>query len=466
IAEGAMYSNTTKYRSRAPTFRYRDRTWPDTYMSTSPVLFSTDLRDGNQALPHPFVSMPYHKLRLFKLLVSIGFKEIEVGYPCANQEEFDFIRYIIETPGIVPNDVLIQVITPCREDAISRAVESLHGAKQAILLTYLPSSDNYRDTILQISEDEWIDRAQQITKFARSVTKDSTADDIARKTHWTFGFGYEDFPNARMDAVARCAETVLSAWGATKDDQPIVCIASSVECASPNVFADQVEYLARRLSGGCKNFRLSVHTHNDRGGAISSAELACLGGADRVEGCLFGNGERAGNLDLVTFALNMLTQGLDPGVDFSDLDNTRALYEDLTKLKVSPRAPYAGTYYLRAFSGAHQDAIWKGIQRRNKTIQEQGQPWSAGSVPWNVPYLPIDPADIGRSLDDVVGINSQSGKRGVAWVIRATLGKEVPNDALVELSNAVKARSIELGRELSADEVCRIFLVNFVPASG
>ncbi|KXT01115.1 hypothetical protein AC578_10881 [Pseudocercospora eumusae] len=459
MAQGAMDSKAAKYRYRAPTFRYRERTWPDTCMSTAPVLFSTDLRDGNQALPHPF------KLELFRLLVSIGFKEIEVGFPCANQAEFDFVRYIIETPGIIPDDVLIQVITPCRKDAISRAVESLYGARQAILLTYLPSSDNYRDTILQISEEEWIERARQITKFTRSITKDSPADNIARKTRWEFGFGFEDFPNARMDAVARCAGSVLSAWGATEDDRTIVCVASSVESASPNVFADQVEYLARRLSGGRKNFRLSVHTHNDRGGAISSAELACLGGAERVEGCLFGNGERAGNLDLVTFALNMLTQGLDPGVDFSDLDNIRAVYEHLTKVPISPRAPYAGTYYLRAFSGAHQDAIWKGIQRRNKVIQEQGQQ-SARSVPWDVPYLPIDPADIGRSLNDVVGINSQSGKRGVAWVIRATLGKEVPQEVVAELSDAVKDRSLELARGLSDDEVCQVFLESFAPASG
>ncbi|KXT09538.1 hypothetical protein AC579_9093 [Pseudocercospora musae] len=463
MTENEMHSKAAKYRDRAPTFRYRERTWPDSYMSTAPVLFSTDLRDGNQALPHPFTFT--QKLQLFRLLVSIGFKEIEVGFPCANQAEFNFVRYIIETPGIIPDDVLIQVITPCRRDAISRAVESLHGARQAILLTYLPSSDNYRDTILQISEEEWIERARQITKFTRSVTKDSPADNIARRTRWEFGFGFEDFPNARMDAVARCAESVISAWGATEDDRAIVCIASSVESASANVFADQVEYLTRRLSGGCKNFRLSVHTHNDRGGAVSSAELACLGGADRVEGCLFGNGERAGNLDLVTFALNMLTQGLDPGVDFSDLDSIRAVYENLTKLPVSPRAPYAGTYYLRAFSGAHQDAIWKGIQRRNKVIQEQGQPWSARTVPWDIPYLPIDPADIGRSLNDVVGINSQSGKRGVAWVIRSTLGKEVPEEIVAELSDAVKERSIELARGLSVDEVCEIFLENFASAS-
>ncbi|OJD36916.1 2-isopropylmalate synthase [Diplodia corticola] len=445
-------SASLKYGGRVPAFRYPDRQWPDKVLQRAPALFSTDLRDGNQSMPNPMTFE--QKLRLYKLLVSIGFKEIEVAYPCANQGEFDFVRHLVETPGLIPDDVLIQVITPCREEAIHRAVQSVRGAKQAVLFTYLSSSDNYRDTVLRISEDEWVERARQGTAYARSITKDST-DPAVRQTRWTFNFGFEDFANARLSAIIRCTEAVKAVWGPTAEQKMIIGIASSVEASTPNVFADQVEYLSRNISGR-DTVRLTVHTHNDRGGAVSSAELASLAGADRIEGCLFGNGERAGNMDLVTFALNLLTQGIDPGVDFSRLDEIRRVCEDVTKLPVHPRTPYSGSYYLKAFSGAHQDAIAKGLQRRTMAIKadEQSAVWPT----WRVPYLPIDPADIGRSLDDVVGINSQSGKGGVAWIIGSGLGLDLPPELARRFARTIKERSSRGGRGMAPEEVCMAFL--------
>ncbi|RYO44979.1 hypothetical protein AA0116_g13498 [Alternaria tenuissima] len=273
-------STLVKYGNRVQPFPFPERQWPNKVLKTAPVLFSTDLRDGNQSLPNPMVSV--RDICSFP----IGFKEIEVAYPCANQAEFDFVRHLIETPGLIPEDVLIQVITPCQEEAIKRAVESVRGAKQAILFTHLPSSDNYRDTVLKISEDDWVERARWGAAYARSITKDAE-DPVIRSTRWTFNFGFEDFANARIGAIIRCTEACRG--------------------LDPNVFADQIECLSSNISNR-DTVRLTVHTHNDRGGAVASAELASLAGADRIEGCLFGNGERAGNMDLVVYALNLLTK--------------------------------------------------------------------------------------------------------------------------------------------------------------
>jgi 2-isopropylmalate synthase len=393
------------------------------------------------------------KLSLYKLLVSIGFKEIEVAYPCANQAEFDFVQHLVQTPGLIPDDVIIQVITPCRDETIKRAVESLRGAKQAIILTYLPSSDNFRDTVLNISEDEWVEHARRGVAYARSITKDSD-DPAIRSTRWVFNFAFEDFANARMEAIIRCTEAIRAEWDPSEDQKLIICLPSSMEATTPNVFADQVEYISKNISKR-ETIRLTVHTHNDRGGAVSTAELASLAGADRIEGCLFGNGERAGNMDLVIFALNLLTQGINPGIDLSRLDEIRKVCEDITKIPVHPRTPYSGAYYLKAFSGTHQDAISKGIQLRTSAARKGGPStvWPA----WRIPYLPLDPSDIGRSFKDVVGINSQSGKSGVAGVIKSGLGIDLPPTLALAFSKSVKHRSMQLGRLLSSEEVCKAF---------
>lgn len=378
----------------------------------------------------------------------MGFKEIELGMPCANQAEFDFARHLVETPGLIPDDVLIQVITPCGKDAIQLAVDSVRGAKQAVILTYLPGSDNYRQTILKISEDEWVERARDMTAFARSITKD---DPRNAHTRWVYNFGFEDYANARPEAIFRCSEAIKAAWDPTENSKMMFTLASSVESSMPNVWADQVERFCQNVSHRA-TYRVSVHTHNDRGGAVASAELASLAGADRVEGCLFGNGERAGNMDLVVYGLNSLTSGNDPGIDFSRLDEARRMCEDITQLPVHPRTPYSGDYYLKAFSGGHQNGIVKGLRRREAAEKATGNLQA-----WSVPYLPCDPSDYGGKLEDVIEISSQSGKTGVAWLIKQRLGQDLsPRDA-EDTTRLVKEQFTLAGRTLTADEICAVY---------
>ncbi|KAL3470123.1 aldolase [Aspergillus californicus] len=432
----------SKYGGRAPPdILLPDRQWPSKKLTHAPIWLSTDLRDGNQALPNPMTIA--QKWQMFRLLLRIGFKQIEVSFPCASETEYNFTRELVETPGAVPEDVALEVMTPCRKETLLRAVESLKGAKKAILFTYLATSDNYRETILQRSEVETLTHVRECIEYARAITKE---DPGAGKTEWTLGFGMEDFANARPDAALRLAETIQAAWRPSSDNPVILGLASSVEAATVNVFADQVEYFSRNLSHR-DQVCISIHTHNDRGGAMATAELACLAGGDRVEGCLFGNGERAGNLDLVTAAMNFYTQGIETGLNFVDLPEIRRVYEDITKLPVHPRTPYSGDYYFRAFSGAHQDAIRKGLQRR------AARP---GCV-WQVPYLPLDPADVGVSFDSVIGVNSQSGKGGIAWLIQKGLGLSIPGEMAAGFSRAVKERSAALERGLAAEEICALF---------
>ena len=396
------------------------------------------------------------KFRYFELLVAIGYKYIEVAFPCASQTEYDFTRRLIETPGAVPEDVTLQVIAPCRIDALQRSVECLRGARKAIVFTFLAASDNFRETNLNMSEEECLDRVTECTEFVRSLTKDNP---LAQDTEWNFGLGCEDFSNARPEAVLRVAERVINAWGPTVEKPMIFGGAASVEGATPNVFADQVEYFLRHVPDRDK-LLLSIHPHNDRGCAVAAAELACLAGADMVEGCLFGNGERAGNVDLVTLALNLFTQGIDPYLDFSNLPKISAIVKDITKISVPDRAPYAGKYYFRALSGAHQNAILRGFQKRDEgdfgDVEKEEIPNRQETV-WRVPYLPMDPADIGRRRSSVIGITSQSGKSGVQWVLKHRLGLTPPNEMVLGFSRAVKARSEEAERELTADEICNLF---------
>ncbi len=397
------------------------------------------------------------KRRFFDLLVGLGYKHIEIAFPCASATEYSFTRSLIETPGAVPEDVTLQVMTPCRKETLQKAVDSLRGAKKAILFTWISISDNFRDTILELSEEECLQRAYDCTAFARSITLDNPS---AQDTQWTFGFGLEDFSNSRPEASVRLGETVKAAWRPTQSNPLVLGLAASVEGATPNVFADQVEYFSTHISEREK-ISLSVHPHNDRGCAVAAAELACLAGADKVEGCLFGNGERAGNVDLVTLALNLYTQGIDPGIDFSDLRTVSAIVEDIIKIPVHPRAPYAGEYYFLALSGAHQDAICKGLRRRGEGRLVVGKgvgDYKRREKVWRVPYLPMDPADVGVSQDSVIGINSQSGKSGVLWMLQLKLGLKPPRELAMVFSKTVKARSAELSRELAAMEMCDIFL--------
>lgn len=389
---------------------------------------------------------------MYHLLVDIGFKEIEVGFPLASQLEFDFVRHLATTPGLVPDDVQIQVITLCREDAIKRAADALRGIKRVILQTYLPSSDNYRNTILQISEEEWIEQARKMTAYARSITKDSAQSE---GTEWTYNFAFEDFSNARVDAVLRCAEAITDAWEPSANRDLMLTLAASMETTGPHVFADQVEYVHQNLSRR-DQVRLSVHTHNDRGCAIASAELGALAGADRVEGCLFGNGERAGNMDTVTFALNMRTQGLETGLDMSRMDHIRRTVERITQIPVHPRAPYAGKYCLRAFSGGHQDAILKGVRLR---AEAQAAGIETPYFPtWQVPYLPFDPSDTGCTLSDIIGVNSQSGKSAISWILLEKMGVVLAKQQAQEMAAAAKQSSSTVGRMLSTNEICDMYL--------
>jgi len=383
----------------------------------------------------------------------MGFKQIEVSFPCASETEFNFTRSLVDTPGAIPPDVTIEVISPCRKEALARAVDSVKGAPSAIIFTFLATSDNYQETIFEASEETMLERARTCTEYVRSITKDDPI--TSSQTNWSFGFGMEDFGNSRPEVALRLGEAVRNAWNPSRENPVILGLATSVESHMPNVYADQVEYFSRNISSR-ETVCISLHTHNDRGCAVASAELGCLAGADRVEGCLFGNGERAGNLDLVTMALNYLTQGVDPGLNFSQLPYIRRVYEEITHLPVHPRTPYSGDFYFKAWSGSHQDSILKGMTKyQNAKTLTKKQPV------WRIPYLPLDPADVGQSFNSVIGINSQSGKAGVSWVLLQELGLDLPSDVAMEFARATKAHSERLGRGLAASEVCDLFMRTF-----
>ncbi|KAK6216872.1 2-isopropylmalate synthase [Colletotrichum tabaci] len=438
-----------KYGGRVPPpVPLANREWPSKEMTKCPEFLSHDLRDGNQASPIPMTFN--QKVIIFKSLVSLGFKEIELGYTGASKSDNDFVRHVVETPGLVPDDVCIQVCSPCREDALLQTVKSLHGAKKANVFTYIGCSDSLREVVLRMTEDEWVERARSCAAYVRSLVKDGGP--YAEGTEWSFSFGFEDFSNARVEAVIRCAEAVKAAWKPTVDDKMVLGVAASVEVSPPNVFADRVEYLLKNLSGR-ETFRFGVHPHNDRGCAVAAAELACLAGADRVDGCAFGHGERGGNVDMIIVAANAMTMGLDPGLDLSRLDEVATTYTEVTNMPVPPRTPYSGSFYFRAFSGLHQDAISKGLRARQS---------ASADAPWQVPYLPLDPSDLGRDMRDcVVGITSQSGKAGTAWVLSQMLGlRNIPVDLLRLFQGVVQQlaeRAEEERKSISNHDVCQAF---------
>lgn len=423
-----------------------DRQWPSNQITKAPRWLATDLRDGNQSLPDP---MNFEeKKEYFQKLVDIGYKEIEVSFPSASQVDFDFTRYVVET---APSDVAIQVLSPCREELIRRTIDSLKGAKRAIVHIYVAVSPLFRDVVFGLREEETKNLAVRSTRLVRELTKDNPE---AQDTEWQFEFSPETFSQTPLPYTLSVLEAVKREWQPSQENPIIFNLPATVEVATPNVYADQIEYVSRNLSEREKCC-ISLHCHNDRGTGVAATELGIMAGADRVEGCLFGNGERTGNVDLVTLGLNMYTQGVDPKIDFSDLESIVDLTERLNKIPVHPRAPYGGNLVVCAFSGSHQDAIKKGFARHSARVERNGG--SDEDVQWELPYLPLDPSDVGRTYEAIIRVNSQSGKGGAAWMILRHLELDLPRGLQVAFSKHVQAEAEFKDRELRAEELVKLF---------
>ncbi|ORY13397.1 hypothetical protein BCR34DRAFT_599931 [Clohesyomyces aquaticus] len=432
-----------KYRKFQP-LNLPDRQWPSRTIDKPPRWLSTDLRDGNQSLVDPMDGE--QKWRYFQMLVQLGYKEIEVSFPSASQTDFDFTQRLVQTPGAVPADVWLQVLSPCRKELIRRTVDSLKGAKKALLHLYLATSPCFQRIVFGMDNAQSKALAVECTKYARSITKD---DPSQQGTEWAYEFSPETFSDTDPDFALEVCEAVKQAWEPTAENKIIFNLPATVEMATPNVYADQIEYFSRNISEREK-VCISLHPHNDRGCAVAAAELAQMAGADRVEGTLFGNGERTGNVDLVTLALNLYTQGIHPGIDFSDITSVIDIVESSNKIPVHPRAPYGGQLVVCAFSGSHQDAIKKGFQARKAS-------GATSESPWQVPYLPLDPQDIGRTYEAIIRVNSQSGKGGVAWIIQRQLELDLPRGLQVAFSKIVQRETDMLGRELLPREITKLF---------
>jgi len=423
-----------KYRPFAPV-GLKDRIWPDAVLSRPPVWCSVDLRDGNQALIEP-MDIP-RKLRMFQTLVKIGFKEIEVGFPSASQVEFDFVRRLIEE-DLIPADVTIQVLTQAREPLIRRTFESLRGARRAIVHLYNATAPVMRKVVLGLDEDGIVELAtSQARLFSELAARQPGTD-------WVFEYSPEMFSGTELAFAKRVVDAVTEVWQPTPQRKCIVNLPSTVEHSTPNIFADMIEWMHRHLARR-DSIVLSVHPHNDRGTGTAAGEFAVMAGADRLEGCLFGNGERTGNLDIVNVALNLYTQGVDPGLDFSDIDEIRRTVEHCNQLPVHPRHPYAGDLVYTSFSGSHQDAIKKAFAARRE-----------GDI-WDMPYLPLDPKDLGRSYEAVIRVNSQSGKGGISYLLETEYGLELPRRLQIEFSQVVQAVMDDSGKELTAREIHDLF---------
>jgi len=429
-------SHAAKYRP-LPTVDLPDRQWPNRTLAHAPIWCSVDLRDGNQALAQPMSVA--EKLVFFDLLVKIGFKEIEVGFPSASQTEFDFCRRLIEENHI-PDDVAIQVLCQCRKDLITRSLEALRGAQRVIFHLYNSTSPAQRRYVFNADRPAIV----KIATDAVALLKQHAAPLIAAGTHLQLQYSPESFTSTELDFALEICEAVTDVWQPTADNKIILNLPATVEYAMPNVHADQIEWMGRNLTRRDLSI-ISLHTHNDRGTGIAATELGLLAGADRVEGTLFGNGERTGNLDIVVVALNMLTHGIDPRLDLSNLNAIRETYEQCTRMEVPARQPYAGELVFTAFSGSHQDAI--------KKSWDQQQP----DQPWDVLYIPIDPADLGRSYKAIIRINSQSGKGGVAYVLEREFGYQVPKAMHRELGKVVNDVADAKGAELSPTEIHEVF---------
>ena len=429
-----MSSAFSKYRAFPPV-NLPDRQWPNRRITHAPVWMSTDLRDGNQALFEP-MDAP-RKLALFHTLTRMGFKEIEVAFPSASQTDFDFVRTLIEGNHI-PSDVSIEVLTQAREHLIRRTMEALRGAKRAIVHVYNATSPTFRDVVFGMSKAEVVAMAVNAVHLIKALAEEQP------DTDWVLEYSPETFTATELDFALEVCNAVTAAWGATPQRKVILNLPATVEVATPNVYADQIEWMHRHLARR-DSVILSVHPHNDRGTAVAAAELALMAGAERVEGCLFGNGERTGNVDLVTLALNMHTQGIDPQLDFSDVNALARTVEDCTQLPIHPRHPYVGDLVFTAFSGSHQDAIKKGF-----AIQPE-------QTVWNVPYLPIDPRDVGRSYDSVIRVNSQSGKGGIAYLLEQDYGVVMPRRLQIEFAAIVQQYTDQHGGEVNAATLWALF---------
>ena len=423
-----------------------DRTWPGRSIELSPQWCSVDLRDGNQALIEPMGEE--RKLRMFKMLLEIGFKEIEVGFPSASQTDFDFVRKIIKE-NLVPNDVTIQALTQARPELIKRTFEALEGSKRAIVHVYNSTSTLQRRVVFK-SDEKGIQKIA--TDGAKWVLDQSK---LYPETDWTFEYSPESFTGTELPYAVDVCNAVNEIWNPTQKKKTIINLPATVEMSSPNIYADQIEWMCRNLENR-ENITVSLHPHNDRGTAVAATELGVMAGADRIEGTLFGNGERTGNVDLVTLALNMLTQGVDPHLDFSNINSIMREAEYCNQLPVHPRHPYAGDLVFTAFSGSHQDAIKKGLSDIRNSNRET----------WEVPYLPIDPQDVGRSYEAVIRINSQSGKGGVAYLLEKDHGLSMPRRLQIEFSQVIQKIADESGKEISPSDVWDNFQTTYLNESG
>lgn len=429
----------TKYRPFAP-IDLPGRTWPAQTITKSPIWLSSDLRDGNQALIEPMNST--RKLQLFHLLVKVGFKEIEVAFPSASLTDFEFVRHLIEQ-NIIPDDVVIQVLTPAREDLIRRTFQSLKGVKRAIVHLYNATAPVFRRTVFGLDRQGTIQLATKAACLLHKLAAEQP------ETDWQFEYSPETFTATELDFAKGICDAVVEVWQPTAERKAIINLPATVEVSTPNVFADQVEWMDRNLNHR-EHLILSVHPHNDRGCGVAAAELAQMAGVERIEGCLFGNGERTGNVDLVTLALNLYTQGIDPKLDFSNINEVARTVEYCNQLPIHPRHPYVGDLVFTAFSGSHQDAIKKGF-----AVQES-------KALWQVPYLPIDPADLGRSYESVIRVNSQSGKGGMAFLLERDYNLNLPRRLQIEFSKVVQQAMDTTGKEMIAEDLWQLFNQEYV----
>ena len=442
----------TPYQQNFP-FDMSDRTWPDKVATTAPRWCAVDLRDGNQALIDPMDS--HRKLRMFQLLVRMGFKEIEVGFPSASQTDFDFVRTLVEG-GHIPDDVSIQVLTQSREHLIERTYEAIDGAKNAIVHLYNSTSTLQRRVVFQQDMDGIVDIALTGARLCRKYEEQLSGTNVV------YEYSPESYTGTELEFAARICNEVAETFEIGDGRQMIVNLPATVEMATPNVYADTIEWMGRHLYHR-EDIILSLHPHNDRGTGVAAAELGYLAGADRIEGCLFGNGERTGNVDLVTLGLNLLTQGVDPQIDFSDIEEIRRTVEHCNQLPVPERSPYGGDLVFTAFSGSHQDAIKKGFEAMQRDAEQQGV--GVDDLEWAVPYLPIDPKDVGRSYEAVIRVNSQSGKGGVADLLKSEYGIDLPRRAQIEFSGAVQKYTETSGSEVSAQQLWKIFSDEYLPTT-
>jgi len=434
---------SSKYRGFAP-IDLADRRWPNSVITAPPTWCSVDLRDGNQALIEPMDSG--RKRRMFDMLVKIGFKEIEVGFPAASQTDFDFVRELVEQE-LIPDDVVIQVLTQARPELIARTYESLRGVRRAIMHVYNSTSVAQRRVVFRTDRAGIMDIAVR----GASVVREHALK--RPDTEWTFQYSPESFTGTELDFAVEVCDAVNAVWEPTPDRKSILNLPATVEMATPNIYADQIEWFSRNLKNRDRSV-LSVHPHNDRGTAVAAAEFAQMAGAERVEGTLFGNGERTGNVDIVTLALNLYSQGVDPKLDFSNINEAARCAEACNQLPIHPRHPYVGDLVFTAFSGSHQDAIKKGLAARSDADL------------WDVPYLPIDPSDLGRSYDSIIRVNSQSGKGGVAYLLERDYQLVMPRRLQIEFSQVVQAAADITGKELTSGEIWDLFNSEYLAARG